>query len=379
MHTPSSPLQHCYTPNDQEPASPDYFNHKHRSLDPKHPSPIASPAASLRTTRRVKTNDGIAQSQADRRVLNKKDGRRQARVFDEEWKSHDRKVDGEKEEKGCAWPEDYGAYGLDLLFEPDTLRSRNTSPAFVRIQQDSPGITASSTPVAMGHTSRSKSGSRLRKELLPNGEANDEHIVKNTHKRSTSSSKLKDRMLLNSKLRLEMPPPRSPSSFTQCMSRRRDWEGVGTNEPVTMEDVRRMRLKRNSHRTMPQEAGAIRTAGDTCHSPASYATTTKSTHPALLSPPSVPTETRQHLQHAIKHNILHSQSDSDAALPALWAQLRAGITLKSIANAADDDIRRQISMCRGLSGAELEDAVKERGADLDNMRKWIGKCREKGG
>jgi hypothetical protein len=267
---------------------------------------------------------------------------------------------GKGEGEGCAWPEDYGAYGLDLLFDPDALRSRDTSPA-VRIQQDSPRNTAS-TPAAMRDTSRSKSGSRLRKEVLQEGEAHNT----NTHKRSTSSSKLKDRILLKSKLRLEMPPPRSPSSFPPFLSRRREWEGVGTNEPVSMSEVRELR----------------RMKGRIFQSPVSY-TASPSTHPALLPPqhppPHHPTPSRHTLQHAIKHHILYSQSDSDAALPALWAQLRAGITLKSLANAADDSIRRQISLCRGLSGAELEDTVQERVADLDNMRKWIEKWREKGG
>ncbi|KAF2825109.1 hypothetical protein CC86DRAFT_467651 [Ophiobolus disseminans] len=78
----------------QSPSSPDYFNHKRTSRDLKEawsPSPPASPltnsAPSLRTTRRVKTNDGIPHSSASSSASNTRDVRRDAIVFDASWPS----------------------------------------------------------------------------------------------------------------------------------------------------------------------------------------------------------------------------------------------------------------------------------------------------
>jgi len=96
--------------------------------------------------------------------------------------------------------------------------------------------------------------------------------------------------------------------------------------------------------------------------------------PILLPDP------RDATRHAILTQTKHGDAVGDEVLPELWAKLRAGVHvhINHEIDESDDELRRQIQSIRGLVGSELEIAVKERVQDLDAMRKWVAKWREKG-
>lgn len=178
IYTPSSPVQQTWM---SDTAALGYFNHKLTSPDSwvitPSASPLSPPATSLRTTRRVKTSDGIAQSSTTEKGANTKAGRRQARLYDPGWRSPDAKgiddTSGQRAERKT-WPEDYGESDLDVLFSANPRSTPNKTPSTIPI---------SSAPCKFRNTE-----------------------TKTTHGKSDSRSRLKEHMLQKNKLRLEMPP-----------------------------------------------------------------------------------------------------------------------------------------------------------------------------
>jgi hypothetical protein len=280
-------------------------------------------------------------------------------VFEGSWRSSNPEgaddTVGERRERDI-WPEDFEEYGLDVLFDPDAVRSRST-------QNDTP----STMPTGTQHAERASIRSGLRDQQLQDDAryATNSADTTPTHGRSDSRSRLKERMLLKNKLRLQIPPARSASSFPPLASRKDSWSNIGTNAPISMQATQHMQLTRKAgvDRKSTKAPTQTSSSAQLCQSPALYTPTptpTTITHPALL---------RQTLLHLIQY----SKTGSDVALERIWLQMRANILPHPIAY----DVRRQLAQCRGLTDDELENAVQERLEDLDRMRRWVEKWREK--
>ena len=366
---PCVALQQCFSPNDGASPSADYFSHKRASYgvqDIQTPSPATSPhtfaAPSLRTTRRVKTNDDIAQSHVDRTACDKRDARRHAKVFEGSWTS-------------------VKAHNENALLPEIPQRQRNTRPKEQNKYIASPTLSDTdaqriwpASPLSRSHTppsrptSRSMPRERIQHLQPPHPRQKALSATSriatissalpfdttDAQKRSNSHSRLKNRMLSSRKnaLRLGLLP---------LCSAKRKWDGVGTNAPIAMTEVRVLRRR-----------GASLDAR----------VTQVAIHPALLPPATrvLLPDPRHAARHAILVQTRYGDPVRDDMLPGLWAKLRAGVhaQIKQGTERGDDKIRRQLQTCRGLSGSELEDAVKDRVKDLHVMGKWVEKWKEKG-